>query len=57
MAAKFVSYVRRSIDANEILEEVMNHLAKVLPRWNSELKSIRSLLNVSETKLELLDSQ
>ena len=51
-----VSYVWRSIRANDILEGEKRLQAKVVTRWNSELKSIRSFLNIPEEKLGLLAS-
>jgi len=53
-AANIVSHVRRSIHATEILEGEKRLQAKVATRWNSELKSVRSLLSVTEKKLQLV---
>ena len=56
-AANIVSYVRKSTYASDILEGEKRLQAKVVTRWNSELKCVRSLLNISETKLEMLVCQ
>lgn len=56
-AASIVSYVRKSVNASEILEGERRLQAKVATRWNSELKSIRSLMRVPVEKLQLLDCQ
>ena len=54
-AAKIVSFVRRSIHASEILEGERRLQAKVDTRWNSELRSIQSILRVPEDKLHQVD--
>ena len=51
------SYVQKSVNASEILEGERRLQAKVATRWNSELKSIRSLMHVPVEKLQLLDCQ
>ena len=56
-AASIVSYVRKSIRATEILEGEKRLQARVVTRWNSELKSIRSLLSIPSEKLQQLDCQ
>ena len=53
-AASIVSYVRKSVNASEILEGERRLQAKDATRWNSELKSI---LRVPVEKLQLLHCQ
>ena len=50
-----MSYARRSLYATETLEGEKRLEAKVITRWNSGLKSIRSILAVPQAKLEQLD--
>ena len=52
-AASIVSYVRKSVNASEILEGERRLQAKVATRWNSELKRIRSLMRVPVEKPHL----
>ena len=54
--ATIVSHVRRSQSATEILEGERRLQAKNATQWNSELRSIKSILRVSEDKLRLLDT-
>ena len=54
-AANIVSYVRKSTKASEILEGQRRLQAKVATRWNSELKSIKSLLSIPTDKLQQLE--
>ena len=56
-AAKIVTHVRKSIKATEALEGERRLQAKVATRWNSELKSIRSILSVPAEKLQQIDCQ
>ena len=56
-AANIVSYVRKSTKASEILEGERRLQAKVATRWNSELKSIKSLLSMPTDKLQQLECQ
>ena len=56
-AANIVSYVRKSTKASEILEGEKRLQAKVATRWNSELKSIKSLLSIPTDKLQQLECQ
>ena len=55
--ASIVSYVRKSVNTSEILESERRLQAKVATKWNSELKSIQSLMCVPVEKLQLLDCQ
>lgn len=51
-----VSYVRKSQIATELLEGERKLQRKNATRWNSEVKSIKSILKVPEDKLKLLDA-
>ena len=53
--SKIVSYVRRSTVANELLEKEKRMQAPNKTRWNSQLKMIRSVLTVPNSKLTELD--
>ncbi|KAK2157685.1 hypothetical protein LSH36_186g00054 [Paralvinella palmiformis] len=53
-ANNMVSHVRWSLHATEVLEGEKRLQTKVATRWNSELKSVRSLLPVPEAKLQLV---
>lgn len=55
-AANLVKYVRKSIKASEILDEEKRLQADNATRWNSQLTMIRSVLEVSEEKLNKLDT-
>ena len=54
--ATIVSYICWSQSATEILEGETRLQLKNSTRWNSELRSIKSILSVSEDKLRLLDT-
>ena len=56
-AANIVSCIQKSINTSDILEDEMQSLVNVTKRWNSEIKIIRSLLNVPVEKLQFLDCQ
>ena len=51
-----VAHARRSQHATEILEGERRLQLKNSTRWNSELRSIKSILRVPEDKLRLLDT-
>ena len=54
--AKIVGYVRKSQKATEILEGERRLQPKNDTRWNSQLISINSIVNVPEDKLNLLET-
>lgn len=54
--AKIVAHVRRSQNATEILEGERRLQPKNATRWNSEVRSIKSILRVPEEKLKLIDT-
>uniref|UniRef100_A0A1X7V2H5 HAT C-terminal dimerisation domain-containing protein n=1 Tax=Amphimedon queenslandica TaxID=400682 RepID=A0A1X7V2H5_AMPQE len=56
-AAKIVTHVRKSTKVTEALQGERRLQAKVATRWNSELKSIRSILSVPAEKLQQIDCQ
>ena len=53
-ASAIVSHVRTSIHSSEILESEKCLKAANVTRWNSQLAMIRTILRVTEEKLELL---
>ena len=54
-ASAIVSHARRSTHCTDILEGERRLQAANATRWNSQLTMVRSLLQISETKLQLLD--
>jgi hypothetical protein len=54
--AKIVSYVHKSQHATELLEGEYKLQKSNATRWNSQLKSIKSILRVPEEKLRSLDT-
>ena len=54
-ASSLASFVRRSIHASEILEDEGRLQACNATRWNSQMVIIRSVLNISEDKLQQID--
>ena len=50
--SSIIRFVRNSVHATELLEEEGRLQAKVATRWNSEVKSVRSLLKVPAEKLQ-----
>ncbi|XP_063438060.1 zinc finger BED domain-containing protein 4-like [Mytilus trossulus] len=55
-ASNIVRYVRKSINASDILEGEKRLQAENATRWNSQITMIRSVLEVSEEKLNKLDT-
>ncbi|CAC5408450.1 unnamed protein product [Mytilus coruscus] len=55
-ASKIVNFVRRSIHASEMLESENKLQAANVTRWNSQLTMIKSILKLSEEKLNKVDS-
>ncbi|VDI73534.1 Hypothetical predicted protein [Mytilus galloprovincialis] len=55
-ASKIVNFVRRSIHASEMLETENKLQAANATRWNSQLTMIRSILKISEEKLNKVES-
>ncbi|CAG2203266.1 unnamed protein product [Mytilus edulis] len=55
-ASNIVRYVRKSINASDILEGEKRLQADNATRWNSQITMIRSVLEVSEEKLNKLDT-
>lgn len=54
--SSIVKYVRKSLNATEILEGEKRLQADNATRWNSQITMIRSVLEVSEEKLNKLDT-
>ena len=54
-ASKVVAYVRKSTIATDLLEGEGRLQAANATRWNSEVKMIRSVLKISQQKLDQLD--
>ena len=54
-ASKVVTYVRKSTIATDLLEGEGRLQAANATRWNSEVKMIRSVLKISQQKLDQLD--
>lgn len=55
-ASKIVNYVRRSILACELLESENRLQTANVTRWNSQLTMFKSILKISEEKLNKVDS-
>ena len=56
-ASSIVSHIKKSIHASEFLEDLKRVQASNVTRWNSEVKMIRSVLNIPADKLDQLDTQ
>ena len=56
-ASSIVSHIKKSIHASEFLEDFKRVQASNVTRWNSEVKMIRSVLNIPADKLDQLDTQ
>lgn len=54
-ASNIVSFVRKSVNATEILEDENKLQASNTTRWNSQLYMLRSILKVPEEKLNMTD--
>ena len=50
-ASHIVNYVRKSVNASEMLEDYNRLQAANVTRWNSQLYMLRSILNVPEDEL------
>ena len=55
-SSKIVIFVRKSIHASELLEDVDRLQAADVTRWNSQLTMLRSILKAPKDKLEQLDT-
>ena len=55
-SSKIVSFVRKSIHASELLEDVNRLQAANVTRWNSQLTMLRSILKAPKDKLDQLDT-
>lgn len=53
--AKIVNFVRKSLCASEILEDYKRLQTANVTRWNSQLFMIKSVLNVPEAKLNMIE--
>ena len=54
-ASNIVNFVRKSVNASEILEDEKKLQASNATRWNSQLYMIQSILNVPEEKLNSIE--
>lgn len=54
-ASQIVNFVRKSVNASEILEEYNRLQAANVTRWNSQLYMLRSILNVPEHQLNKIE--
>lgn len=56
-AANIVSFLPKSVVGSEMLEDEQRLQAANLARWNSQLQMLKSILKVSESKLNSLDTK
>ena len=56
-ASNIVTHIKKSVHASEFLEDFKRVQASNVTCWNSEVKIIRSVLNIPADKLDQLDTQ